>query len=78
MKKVTACILFVVLGLALFAPAIAGAGTNRATTEQQKNSQKTWKKYNKQQAKAQKKQRKEQEKATKKWRKNHPTTTTVT
>jgi hypothetical protein len=77
-KKVTACVLFVLLGLALGGPTVAHARTNSTQTEAQKNSEKNWKKANKQQAKAQKKQQKAQNKAAKKYNKNHPTRTTTT
>ena len=78
MKKFTAGVLFVLLGLALSGPTVAHARTNTGQTQAQKNSEKNWKNANKQQAKAQKKQQKSQKKAEKKWNKSHPTTTTTT
>ena len=78
MKKVAACVLFVLLGLALSGPTVAHARTISTQTEAQKKTQKNWKKAGKRQAKAQKKQLKAQKKATKNWKKNHPTTITTT
>jgi hypothetical protein len=77
-KKVTACLLFVLLGLALTGPTVAHARTNSAQSDAQKQSQKQWKKYNKQLRKQQKKQSKEQKKQMKNWKKDHPTTITTT
>jgi hypothetical protein len=72
-KKVTACILFILLGLALSVPPITHADTNSAQQKAQKKSQKAYKKSIKQQKKAQKKATKSQKKATKDWKKHHQT-----
>jgi hypothetical protein len=77
-KKITAYLLFVLLGLALSGPTVAHARTNSAQSDAQKQSQKQWKKYNKQQHKQQKKQLKEQKKQIKNWKKDHPTKVTTT
>jgi hypothetical protein len=77
-KKVAACVLFVLLGLALSGPTVAHARTISTQTEAQKKTQKNWKKAGKRQARAQKKQQKAQNKAAKKYNKNHPTRTTTT
>jgi hypothetical protein len=71
-KTVTACILLVLLGLALSVPAAAHAPKQ---TKAQKDAQKSWKKYSKQYNKQQKQQLKAQQKQMKKWNKNHPTIT---
>jgi hypothetical protein len=76
-KRATACVLFVLLGLALSGPA-AHAGTRSSQTKAQKNSQKAWKNYSKQYEKQQKKELKAQKKQMKKWNKNHQTTISVT
>ena len=70
-KKVTACILFILLGLALSVPAVAHADSNSAHRKAVKNSQKSYKKSMKQQKKSQKKAQKSQKKAMKAWKKNH-------
>jgi hypothetical protein len=75
-KRVSACVLFVLLGLALSGP-VAHADTKSTQTKAQKNAQKSWKKYSKQQAKQQKKELKAQKKQRKKWNKNRPTITTT-
>jgi len=74
-KKVTACILLILLGLALCASpgAVAHADTSSAQRTAQKNSQSSQKKYLKQQKKAQKKAQKSQKKAMNNWKKQHPT-----
>ena len=72
MKKVRACILFVLLGL-VSVPAIAHADTGSALRAAQKNSEKAQEKYMKQQRKEQKKAQKSQKKAMKNWKKQHPT-----
>jgi hypothetical protein len=72
-KKVTAFILLILLGLALSAPAVAHAGTNSSQRAAQKRSQKAYKKSMKQQRKAQKKGLKSQKKAMKDWKKSHRT-----
>jgi membrane protein insertase Oxa1/YidC/SpoIIIJ len=77
-KRVIACLLFVLLGLAFVGPTVAHARTVSAQSEAQKKTQKYWKKAGKQQAKAQKKQLKAQKKAAKKWNRDHPTRTTTT
>jgi hypothetical protein len=76
-KRVTACLLFVLLGLALSRPPAALARTKTKQTKAQKDAQKQYKKYSKQQAKQQKKQLKAQKKAMKKFNKNRPTITTT-
>lgn len=72
-KKVTAFILFILLGLALSVPTVAHAGTNPSQRAAQKRSQKAYKKSMKQQKKAQKKAQKSQKKAMKDWKKTHRT-----
>jgi hypothetical protein len=72
-KKVTAFILFILLGLALSVPAVAHAGTNPSQRAAQKHSQKAYKKSMKQQKKTQKKAQKSQKKAMKDWKKSHRT-----
>ncbi len=72
-KKVIACILFILFGLALSVPAVAHADTNSAHRKAVKNSQKSYKKSMKQQKKAQKKAQKSQKKAMKDWNKSHRT-----
>jgi biopolymer transport protein ExbD len=79
-KRIAACILFVLLALALSAPTAAHGSTKyehpkAQNTKAQKKAQKQWKKQSKQQAKAQKKQLKGQRKGAKKSNKNHRTTT---
>jgi hypothetical protein len=69
-KKVTACILFILLGLAISVPAFARAGTNSVQRRPQMNSMK---KYMKQQKKKQKNARKSQKKAEKNWKMRHHT-----
>jgi len=63
-KKVRACILFVLLGL-VPVPAIAHADTSSALRVAQKNA--------KQSKKDMKQQRKEQKREMKNWKKQHPT-----
>jgi hypothetical protein len=75
-KRVAACILFVLLGLALSGP-VAHAGTKSPQTKSQKNAQKSWKKYSKQYNKQQKKELKAQKKQMKKWNKEHATKVSV-
>jgi hypothetical protein len=70
-KKVTAFILLIFLGLALSVPAVAR--TDNSSRAAQKRSQKSYKKSMKQQKKAQKKGMKSQKKATKDWKKTHRT-----
>jgi hypothetical protein len=72
-KKLTACILSVLLGLALFVPAVAHTDTDSAQRTAQKNSKKSMKKYVKHQKKEQKKAQKSQKKALKNWKKLHQT-----
>jgi len=73
-KKVTACTLFVLLGLVF---PVSPGGVARADTSSQrtvqKDAQKSQKKYMKQQRKEQKKARKSQKKAMNDWKKQHPT-----
>ena len=45
MRKVAAYLLIMLLGLALFTPAIAYADANSAQRKAQKNSKKSWEKY---------------------------------
>jgi hypothetical protein len=75
-RRVTACLLFAVLGLALLAPTVAHARTAKTKqTKDQKVAAKQYKKYSKQQAKQQKKQLKAQKKANQKFNKGRPTIT---
>jgi len=67
-KKVTACILFVLLGQAISVPAFARAGTNSAQHKPRMNSMKN---YMRQQKKQQKHARKSQRKAEKNWKMRH-------
>jgi len=57
------------LGLALFTPAIAYADANSAQRKAQKNSKKSWEKYMKEQKKSKQSQKKEMEN----WNKQHQT-----
>ena len=75
-KRVTACVLFVLLSLALSGP--VSHASSRSAQDAQKQSQRTWKQYSKQQRKEQKKELKAQKKAMKNWKKQHPTKVTVT
>jgi len=79
MKKV-ASVLAVSLGLMLSWPMGAHAGSKNPNTQmqQQKDAQKTWKKYSKGQKKAQKQQLKSQKKQIRQWKGIHNSTTTVT
>ncbi len=72
MKKITAFILFIVLGLALSVPTVAPAKTKQAHYKGSKSAQKQYKKSMKQQKKQQKKARKAQKRAQKDFRKQHP------
>jgi len=75
-RRVTACLLFVVLGLTLSGPTAAHARTTKyKQTKAQKAAAKQYKKYSKQQAKQQKKQLKAQKKANQKFNKSRPTIT---
>ena len=74
MKRVTAAVLFVFLGMTLAVPAVAHAPK---LTKAQKDAQKSYAKYNKQYTKQQKKQLKAQQKQAKKWNKEHGTKVTV-
>jgi hypothetical protein len=72
-RRVTACLLFVVLGLMLSGPTAAHARTTKyKQTKAQKAAAKQYKKYSKQQAKQQKKQLKAQKKANQKFNKSRP------
>ena len=71
MKKITAFILFILLGLALSVPTVAPARPN-THYKGSKNAQKQYKKSMKQQKKQQKKARKAQKRAQKDFRKQHP------
>ena len=68
-RKVTAYIVIMLLGLALFVPAIAYAGANSAQRKAQKNSKKSWEKY----MKEQKNSKQSQKKAMENWNKHHQT-----
>ena len=78
MRKIAACALFVLLGIALFGPPVAYAKKISSQEQANKQTQKNWKKAGKQQTKAQKKQMKAQKKQMKQWSKDHPTKTTTT
>jgi uncharacterized protein YxeA len=67
-KKVTAWILFILLGQAISVPAFAHAETNSGQRRPQTNSMN---KYLKQQKKEQKNSRKSQRKAEKNWKVRH-------
>ncbi len=75
-KRVSAAVLFVLLGLTMSGLA-AHASPRSSQTKSQKNAQKSYKKYSKQYNKQQKKQLKAQQKQMKKWNKNRPTITTT-
>jgi hypothetical protein len=64
-KKVTSCLLLVLLGLTLAAPAVAQTDQDAARRKSQKSAQKSSKQFVKQQKKEQKKQQKQQAKAIK-------------
>jgi hypothetical protein len=66
-KKIPACVLFILLGQTLFAPAVARADTNSA----QPKPRNSMKKYMKQQKKEQRKAQKLQKRAVKNWKKQH-------
>jgi hypothetical protein len=66
-KKVSACVLFILLGQTLFFQAVARAETNSPQSEP-RNSMK---KYVKQQKKEQKRAQKSQKRAVKDWKKRH-------
>jgi hypothetical protein len=66
-RKVTACILLMLLGFALSVPATARTSAN----SQQRAAQKRQKKMLKQQKKQHKQDMKSSQKATKEWRKHH-------
>jgi hypothetical protein len=67
-KRVTACILFILLGQAISVPALARAGTNLTHRRPHTNSMG---KYMKHQRKQQKNARKSQRKAEKNWKMRH-------
>jgi hypothetical protein len=69
-KKVTACILFILLGGAVSLPVFARADTNSA---QRKPQASLMKKYMKHQKKEHKNARKSQRKAEKNWKMRHHT-----
>jgi Ni/Co efflux regulator RcnB len=71
MKKVTSCILVVLFGLTLAAPAVAQTDQDAARRKAQKSSHKASKQYVKDQKKEQKKQQKRQTKAMKAFKKQH-------
>jgi hypothetical protein len=75
LRRVTTCLLFAVLGLALSGPAAARTQNKYPQTKAQKSAAKQQKKYSKQLAKQQKKQMKAQQKANKKFNKSRPTIT---
>jgi len=68
-KKVTASVLSILLGLALCVPAVAYADANSAQRKAQKNSKKSWQQY----MKEQKKSKKSQKRAMETWNKHHQT-----
>ena len=70
MKKVTACILFILLGQTISVPALARAGTSFAPRKPRANSME---KYMKHQRKEQKNARKSQKRAEKNWKVRHHT-----
>lgn len=72
MKKITAFILFIVLGLALSVPAVSDAKTKDPHNKVTKSAQKQYKKSMKQQKKQQKQAQKAQKRAQKDFRKQHP------
>jgi len=80
MKKVATSVLAASLGLMLSWPtaSYAGSHSKNTQTQQQKEAQKTWKKYSKSQSKQEKKQLKAQKKQLKQWKRTHNSTTTVT
>jgi hypothetical protein len=66
-KKVPACVLFILLGQALSVPAVARADTTSA----QPKPRNSMKKYMKRQKKEQRKAQKSQKRAVKNWKKQH-------
>jgi esterase/lipase len=75
-RRVTAGVLFILLGLGSSGPPVAYARTTKTKqTKQQKDAAKQYKKYSKQYNKQQKKQLKAQQKANKKFNKSRPTIT---
>ena len=74
MKKVTACVLLFLLGLALSAvPAVAHADTHAGQSPAQANANSVRKRYVKHQRKTQKRALKAQRRSTKNWRKQRQT-----
>jgi Sec-independent protein translocase protein TatA len=71
-KKVTAYILLVLLGLAISVPAVAQTSQTDAQRAARKKANQSQRKYTKQQRKEQKKAQKDQKKALKRWKKQHP------
>ena len=69
MKKITSCIVLILLGLALSGPTVAHARAKSAERTAQKNAKKAAKRN----AKQVKRDRKMSQKATKDWKKHHPT-----
>lgn len=80
MKKVATSVLAVSLALIVFWPATSYAGwhSKNTQTQQQKEAQKTYKKYGRSQSKQAKKDLKTQKKQLKDFKKTHNSTTTVT
>ncbi len=70
MKRVTACILFILLGQAISVPALARDGTSFAQRKPRTNSME---KYMKHQRKEQKKAHKSQRRAERNWKMRHHT-----
>lgn len=70
MKKVPACVLFILLGQALSVPAVARADTTSAQPKPRNSMKKYMKRQKKEQRKAQKAQ-KSQKRAVKNWKKQH-------
>jgi Sec-independent protein translocase protein TatA len=69
-KRVTACILFILLGQAISIPTLARAGTSFAQRKPHANSME---KYMKHQRKEQKKAHKSQKRAERNWKMRHHT-----
>lgn len=71
MKKLTAYILFILLGLVLSVPSAVRADNGQAQTDSQKSAQKSYKQYQKDQKKLAKQQAKAQKKTQKEWANQH-------
>jgi hypothetical protein len=77
-KRITAGVLFVLLGLVLIGPPAAHARIDSDQAKSQKKLQKEWQKSSKKQAKAHRKELKAQQKAIRKKTKEPKTTITTT